>query len=126
MVVCEMKKQKLVALVYSIEDKKKMQNWLKSHSNLFQIVEWTEPLTAPLQAAIAHFAEQEGVDGVLVDDHSQYDPIVLNRVLDVLKVTKSSLYSATVNGAAVYSASPARVQQFAPAKAVSNPLVRAS
>ncbi len=127
MVVFEMKKLKLIALVYSAEDKKKMQKWLKSYSNQVQVVHWSEPLTVPLQSAVAHFAEQEGVDGVLIDDHTQYDSIVINRVIDILKITRAALFSAASCGNAIYSAVPARVQSLVPAKsAAPKSLTRAS
>lgn len=123
-----MKKLKLAALVWSIEDKIKMTKWCNAHLNQFEIKLWSNELTAPIQAAVAHYCESEGIDGLLIDDHVQYDSIVMNRVADYLKASNLSLYSVS-NGAVAIFAAPQKVQKFHPAAKVANSapsLVRAS
>ena len=90
-----MQKLKLLALIYGPEDQQFMSNWLAANAQAFEIVEWTRPIEVPIQSAVAHFSETNDVDGLLIDDHRSYDPIVINKLSELLKPAKMFLYSTT-------------------------------
>lgn len=91
-------KLKLLALKYCSLDEKLINNWVEIHGGSFEISQWSEDLLVPIQAAIAHYCKLEGIDGLLIDDHNHYDPIVMKRIEEQLSSSALSLYSTT-NGA---------------------------
>lgn len=98
-----MKKQKLLALIYSQEDRQAAKKWLKANSSQFEITHWSNELTVPIQAAVAHFCEYPDIDGLLIDDYQQYDPIALKRIVEYLTRHQLSLYSTCDSEHAVFS-----------------------
>lgn len=106
-----MKKLKILALIYSPEDKSKISKWLNLNSSHFEITAWSKELTVPIQAAIAHYCQTDEIDGIVIDDHFQYDSIVMNRVADCLRLKNLSLFSASIGASAVFAA-PCKVQKL--------------
>jgi len=90
-----MKTMKLLALVYSSEDKQKMCQWNADAGAACEIVSWSGQLDVPIQSAVAHFCDAQDIDGLLIDDHESYDSIVMNRIEAHVKLAGLNLYSAT-------------------------------
>lgn len=103
-----MNKMKLLALSYGPEDQSKMIDWLQTHANSFELTQWSEHLTVPIQTAVAHFCQMPDIDGLLIDDHSHYDEIVLNQIKQKLKLFKLSLYSASNGAVPIYCGAPVK------------------
>ncbi len=101
-------KLKLIALMYSSADQVAMTDWQSQYGSQFEIVEWSNPLTVPIQSAVAHYCDSDrvsapesncgNVDGLLIDSHHSYDPIVMRQLDDLLKPL-SMLLMSTSNGA---------------------------
>lgn len=107
-------KTKLFALVYSQEDKKIISQWFANHKLGFEIVGWSESLSVPIQSAVSHFCQLQDseIEGLIIDDHSQYDPIVLNQLEQILKRSGISMFSAKGGNMPVLNA-PNRDQELA-------------
>jgi hypothetical protein len=97
-----MKTMKVLALVYSPEDKKKMNDWSAAAGGACEIVAWSGHLDVPLQSAVAHFCEAQDIDGLLIDDHQSYDSIVMKRVEEYVRIAGLNLYSATASALPIY------------------------
>lgn len=92
-----MKKLKLIALVYGSKDEQIISQWSANHGRSIDLVKCSPYLSVPLQAAVAHFSESylNEIDGLIIDDYKQYDPIVLSQVHHLLLPYKIALFSAS-------------------------------
>lgn len=88
------RKLKLIAIVYGTEDKEIISNWLHEHKEQFEIFHWSSYLSVPLQTAVSHFQSFENIDGLVIDDHKIYDPIVLSQIENILLLKELPLFSA--------------------------------
>lgn len=122
-----MKKLKLIALIYSSEDKDKISKWLNLNHNHFEISSWSSELTVPIQSAVSHYSEFDGIDGLVIDDYFQYDPIVMSRISDCLRRRSMALFSAS-SGTAPAFAAISKIQNLIPVQSMAKSpnLVRAS
>lgn len=55
-----------------------------------------EPSDCSFQLAVAHFCTMYSneIDGLIIDDYAQYDPIVVNQLQCILEQHKLALFSA--------------------------------
>ncbi len=91
-----MKKLKLIALIYGSQDEQIISQWLAKHGRHVELVQCSNYLTVPVQLAVQHFSSLYGheIDGLIIDDHLQYDSIVINQLELTLSVHKTALFSA--------------------------------
>lgn len=88
-------KLKLVAIIYSNKDRELIESWLASCGDLFEICIWSGYLSVPIQKAVEHFQLCPDIDGIVIDDHAAYDPIVLAQLSRILEQSALPLFSAS-------------------------------
>ena len=111
-----MTKKRIIALIYGPEDQLKISDWLANYGDDFELAGYSEHLTAPIQLAVAHYCTLDDIDGLLIDDHSQYDEIVLDQLAYQMKIHKTALYSASHSKVPIHSGKPEvkPIKQLAP------------
>lgn len=92
----DMKKMKLIALVYGPQDEQLLSHWLAKYGHDVELLQISRHLNVPVQIAAAHFCDlnADNIDGLIIDDYTQYDPIVISQVHRMLMPHQVALFSA--------------------------------
>jgi hypothetical protein len=86
----------LYALIWSNEDRAKIEEWAQEHGDKVGIVSFSRVLLEPL-----HVAAQDpnifglAIDGVVIPDHAKWPHDSLKQTLAKMQVAMLKLYSAT-------------------------------
>ncbi|MBX9687174.1 MAG: hypothetical protein K2X27_10755 [Candidatus Obscuribacterales bacterium] len=88
-------KLKVLALCYGEKDKTTIEKWERKYSASLALLKYTDLLRLPIQAALAEVLQDDEFEAFIIDDHRIYDPIVLNQLSRLFRLSNKLLFSAT-------------------------------